>query len=153
MLQNNIVWSSSDELILNYYPWFAAILQLFETDVYKETVMNGNDAIFKCEIPSHVADFGEYSLNCIKSHATSNHPTSNHIFEYTYIVIWCRVIWCIHTTNLPYVWFYAAVKTDASNHISRQIFIVEDVIPRHSVPTDPNCDSMSSSSHKLKVWL
>ena len=37
--------------------WFSAVLQLYKTDVFQETVMNGNDAIFKCGIPSHVADF------------------------------------------------------------------------------------------------
>jgi hypothetical protein len=34
-----------------------AVIQSFETDVAKEYAILGNDAIFKCSIPSFVADF------------------------------------------------------------------------------------------------
>ena len=34
-----------------------AVIQLYETDVAKEYVILGNDALIKCSIPSFVADF------------------------------------------------------------------------------------------------
>ncbi len=36
---------------------FAAVIQPYETDVGKEYVIGGNDALMKCSVPSHVADF------------------------------------------------------------------------------------------------
>ena len=35
----------------------SAVLSIFETDVPKKYVLTGNDVLFSCEIPSHVADF------------------------------------------------------------------------------------------------
>ncbi len=32
------------------------VQQAFETDVFKTTVVSGNDALFKCEIPAHIGD-------------------------------------------------------------------------------------------------
>ena len=34
-----------------------AVIQMYETDVAKEYVILGNDAIMKCSIPSFVTDF------------------------------------------------------------------------------------------------
>ena len=31
--------------------------QRYEVDILRESVLLGNDAIFKCSIPSHVSDF------------------------------------------------------------------------------------------------
>ena len=31
--------------------------QLFEVDIFREVVIVGNDAIFKCSVPSFVSDF------------------------------------------------------------------------------------------------
>ena len=35
----------------------AAVVQGYETDVIKEFVIQGNDALVKCSIPSYVTDF------------------------------------------------------------------------------------------------
>jgi hypothetical protein len=32
------------------------VQQAFETDVFKTTVVTGNDALLKCEIPAHIGD-------------------------------------------------------------------------------------------------
>jgi hypothetical protein len=32
------------------------VQQAFETDVFKTTVVSGNNALFKCEIPAHIGD-------------------------------------------------------------------------------------------------
>ena len=37
--------------------FFSAVFQLYETDVSREYVIIGNDAILKCKIPSFVSDF------------------------------------------------------------------------------------------------
>ena len=34
----------------------AVVRQSYETDVFKTTVVSGNDAFFKCEIPAHIGD-------------------------------------------------------------------------------------------------
>ena len=36
---------------------FSAVIQTYETDVIKEFVIRGNDALIKCSIPSFVTDF------------------------------------------------------------------------------------------------
>ena len=41
----------------NSYPKFSAVIQTYETDVIKEFVIRGNDAVIKCSIPSFVTDF------------------------------------------------------------------------------------------------
>ncbi len=35
--------------------------QNYDVDVFKTTVINGNDALLKCEIPSFVSDFVQVS--------------------------------------------------------------------------------------------
>ena len=37
--------------------WFSAVIQEYETDVGLEYVIWGNDATFKCKVPSYVGDF------------------------------------------------------------------------------------------------
>ena len=41
----------------NSYLKFSAVIQTYETDVIKEFVIRGNDALIKCSIPSFVTDF------------------------------------------------------------------------------------------------
>ena len=41
------------------FPNFAVVIQHYETDVGKEYVIMGNDAILKCNIPSFVAEFAQ----------------------------------------------------------------------------------------------
>ena len=41
----------------NFYLKFSAVIQTYETDVIKEFVIRGNDALIKCSIPSFVTDF------------------------------------------------------------------------------------------------
>ena len=36
---------------------FLAVVPTYETDVPKKYVLSGNDVIFSCQLPSHVADF------------------------------------------------------------------------------------------------
>ena len=36
---------------------FSVTIQHFEVDIFRESVMIGNDAIFKCSAPSFVSDF------------------------------------------------------------------------------------------------
>ena len=36
---------------------FKVVIQEYDADFYKANVINGNDALLKCEIPSFVADF------------------------------------------------------------------------------------------------
>lgn len=36
---------------------FQVVIQEYDTDFHKAYVINGNDALLKCEIPSFVADF------------------------------------------------------------------------------------------------
>lgn len=40
-----------------HHVFFSAVSQLYETDVSREYVILGNDAILKCKIPSFVSDF------------------------------------------------------------------------------------------------
>lgn len=42
--------------LLKNWNCFAVVLDNFEVDVFKENVLAGNDAIMKCQIPSHVSD-------------------------------------------------------------------------------------------------
>ena len=39
------------------FPIFSVTSQRYEIDILRESVMIGNDAIFKCSIPSFVSDF------------------------------------------------------------------------------------------------
>ena len=39
-----------------YFLSFLVVQPIYEIDVFKENVMIGNDALFKCQIPSFVSD-------------------------------------------------------------------------------------------------
>lgn len=41
---------------MTIYRLFAVVNQNYEIDVFKETVIKGNDALLKCQIPSFVSD-------------------------------------------------------------------------------------------------
>lgn len=43
--------------ILFFLIAFVVAHQRYEVDVFKETVLLGNDALMKCSIPSHVSDY------------------------------------------------------------------------------------------------
>ena len=38
------------------YVFFSVVVQKYVTDVFREQVIMGNDVLFKCQIPSFVAD-------------------------------------------------------------------------------------------------
>ena len=38
------------------YIFFSVVVQKYVTDVFREQVIMGNDVLFKCQIPSFVAD-------------------------------------------------------------------------------------------------
>ena len=40
-----------------YFPNLSVTNQHFEVDIFRESVITGNDAIFKCSVPSFQADF------------------------------------------------------------------------------------------------
>ena len=40
----------------NLFFSIAVVIQNYDVDVFKKTTIRGNDALLKCEIPSHVSD-------------------------------------------------------------------------------------------------
>ena len=55
-----LVFSSDNSLVLVQHPHcfvFSVTSQHFQVDIFREVVIVGNDAIFKCSVPSFVSDF------------------------------------------------------------------------------------------------
>ena len=48
--------SDGEETISFFWISFSVVIQNYDVDVFKKTTIRGNDALLKCEIPSHVSD-------------------------------------------------------------------------------------------------
>ena len=109
---------------------FSVTSQHFEVDIFRENVIAGNDAIFKCSVPSFVSDFVTIESwvdsegNVLSSQLSGNHRCSVMILSISVdhrnpFLILTR--WCCPSLHVIILFSYFSDKSKIRNqHLPRE---------------------------------
>ena len=122
---------------------FPVVIQHYETDVAKEYVISGNDALMTCSVPSHVADFVSViswvdsegaqiqAGSATLSHGTSLSRTFSHRVSHSFKALVVR-----HNVTIMYNSCFTVVSQRYTTHVSQEYVIAgNDVLFKCGVPS------------------